>query len=110
LDSQILGIRIREARERLKMSQEELAAAVSKDQHAISQYENGKRKLAATDIPDFARILHVSVFYFYEDEATRNDLDEAMLLEFQHLPTPEIKRAIIESVRAISSALATPPK
>src|SRR5258708_33333599 len=99
LDPKILGVRIRLARERLGLSQDELAVAVHKDQRAISEYENGKRKLAVTDLPDFARVLDVSGLYFYEGEASRNDLDEALLLEFQHLPTAEMKLAIIDARR-----------
>lgn len=93
------------ARERLGLSQEELATAVGRDQRTISEYENGKRKLSATDLPDYAKVLDVSVLYFYEGEATRNDLDEALLLEFQHIPTAEMKQAIIETVRILSNAI-----
>ena len=108
LDPKLLGVRIRQARERLGLSQDELAAAVHKDQRAISEYENGKRKLSVTDLPDFAEVLEVSVLYFYEGAATRSDLDEALLLEFQHLPTTEMKQAIIETVRLIAGALRIP--
>ena len=40
VDARTFGARIREARERLRLSQEELAEAVSKDQAAISEYES----------------------------------------------------------------------
>ncbi len=110
MDAKIIGRRIRKARERLGLSQDELAATVGRDQRTISEYENGKRKVSATDLPEFAKVLNVSVLYFYEEEATRNDLDEALLLEFQHLPTIEMKQAIIEAVRVISSALGSHPR
>ena len=48
MDATWLGFRIRQARERRGLSQEDLAAAVSKDQRAISEYEAGNRKLAVT--------------------------------------------------------------
>ena len=101
----LLGERLRKAREQAGFAQEELATLVGRDQRTISEYENGKRKISATDLADFADSLNVSVLYFYEEQATRNDLDEAMLLEFQHLPTTEMKKAIIETVRLISRAL-----
>ena len=104
MDAKLIGSRIRQAREDKGLSQEQLAAAVSRDQRTISEYENGKRKMPATDLPEFAKALGVSVLYFYEDEATHHDLDEVLLLEFQHVSSPEMKQAIIEVVRVLSRA------
>ena len=104
MDAKVLGSHIRLARERSGLSQEELAVAVARDQRTISEYENGKRKISAADLPEFAKALDVSVLFFYEGEATRYDLDEALLTEFQHVPTQEMKRAIIEVVRVLSQA------
>ena len=101
----VLGARIREARESLRMSQEELANLVHRDQRAISEYENGKRKLSATDLPMFASALNVPILYFYEDEVSLDDFDRAMLSELQRLPTSESKLAAIELVRVLSQAL-----
>ncbi len=98
----LLGQRIRSARERLKMSQEELAMLVSKDQRAISEYENGKRKLAATDLPSFARVLKVPVLYFYGGQLEGEALDETLLMEFHRLPTQRARQAAIELVRTLS--------
>jgi transcriptional regulator with XRE-family HTH domain len=104
----VLGARIREARESVRMSQEELASLVHKDQRAISEYENGKRKLSATDVPVFANALNVPILYFYEDEVSLDDFDRAMLAELQRLPTSETKLAAIELVRVLSRALQLP--
>jgi transcriptional regulator with XRE-family HTH domain len=105
LDTKLLGSRIREARERVGLSQEELAAAVSKDQGAISEYESGKRRLSATDLPALARALNVSLLYFYEGEVSGSDLDRAILHEFHQLPSTETKQAAIEIVRIFSDAM-----
>jgi transcriptional regulator with XRE-family HTH domain len=105
LDSKLLGNRIREARERLGISQEELASAVSKDQGAISEYESGKRRLSAVDLPTLAEALKVSLLYFYEGEATGHDLDRAVLDEFHQLPSLELKKAAIEIMRVFSNAI-----
>lgn len=43
-----IGNRIREARERLGISQRDLADAVGKDQGAIYEYGNGKQKTSHT--------------------------------------------------------------
>lgn len=99
------GQRIRQARERRGMSQEELAALVSRDQRAISEYEHGKRKVAASDLPTFARVLNVPILYFFDGELTVNDLDRAVIEEFQRLPSAEVKRYAVELVRLLGAAV-----
>jgi transcriptional regulator with XRE-family HTH domain len=100
-----LGRRIRRARERLGMPQEELAAAVERDQKAVSEYENGKRKLPATDIPTFASVLGVPVSYFFEGDVQVDDLDQVLLREFHTLPSREDKHVAIQAVRLISETI-----
>jgi transcriptional regulator with XRE-family HTH domain len=101
VDTKTLGGRIRDARERLALSQEDLAALVSKDQGAISEYESGKRRLSAHDLPAFAKALNVPLLYFFEGELRETDLDRLLLQEFSRLPTPEVKQAAIDIVRVL---------
>lgn len=103
MDSKQLGIRIREAREGMGMSQEDLAAAVGKDQGSISEYESGKRRLSAIDLPGFAKALRVSLLYFYEGAVHESDVDHLLLAEFRQLPTLEAKHAVIDVVRILTS-------
>src|SRR5258707_5650752 len=110
VDSKLLGAHIRQARERLGLSQEELAALVAKDQGSISEYESGKRKLSAIDLPIFARALNVSLLYFYEGEISGNDLDQAILDHFRQIPSIELKQAAIEIVRVFSDAVRLNPQ
>lgn len=105
VNPKLLGARIRKARERLTMSQEELAVLVSRDQAAISAYENGRRKLSAVDLPVFARALHMPVLYFFEGEISADDLDRALLEEFRRLPTVEAKNAAVDVVRTLADAI-----
>jgi transcriptional regulator with XRE-family HTH domain len=102
LDSHILGARIRQAREQRGLSQEELASLVSRDQRAISEYENGKRKVAAVDLPNFAAVLNVPLLYFFEGEVALYDLDHIILGEFRQLPSNEAKEAAIEMIRILA--------
>lgn len=99
VDSKHLGLRIKQARERKGISQEDLAVAISKDQGAVSEYETGKRKLPAIDLPVLATILEVPLTYFFETELENPSLDEAMLNYFRRLPTPEDQQAAIDIVR-----------
>lgn len=105
VDTSTLGQRIRLARDKINMSQEDLASAVGKDQRAISEYENGKRKLAAADLPTFARVLEIPISYFYEGDVAENPLDQVMLQEFHELPTNEAKQAMIQVMRVFSDTL-----
>jgi transcriptional regulator with XRE-family HTH domain len=100
-----LGLRLREARERLRMSQEDLAAAVAKDQKAISEYENGRRKLAVTDLPTIATVLQVPISYFFDEDPSFPDLDTALLDYFHQLPSVEDKQALVDVMRILSGVI-----
>jgi transcriptional regulator with XRE-family HTH domain len=105
LDAVAFGKRIREAREQGGLSQDELAARIGKDQRAVSEYELGKRRVSALDLPAIARELGVTVAYFYESAHT-DDLDSVLLTEFHRLPNASAKQAAIGIVRAFSDSLA----
>lgn len=100
MDLEAFGQRLRQARERVGISQEELARLMGKDQTAISEYERGKRKVTITDLPTLANILKVSIGYFFEGELTADDYDRALLREFHHLPD-DTKLDAIEVVRLL---------
>ena len=86
MDLKEFGKRLREARESMGYTQEDLAQLIGKDQTAISEYERGIRKVTITDLPTLANLLNVSINYFFEGELTTDDLDRAMLREFNQLP------------------------
>ena len=99
LDPEILGKRIRQARENIGLSQEDLAHEVGRDQRAISEYENGKRRILVTELPVLARILQVPVIYFFEGEGVLDDLDSLVLAEFHRLTDLDDKSAALELIR-----------
>jgi transcriptional regulator with XRE-family HTH domain len=105
LDAVWLGQRIRQARERRQMSQEDLAVAISKDQRAIYEYEIGKRKLAVIDLPLIATVLEVPLMYFFEEDISLQDLDAALLNHFHVLPNPETRQAAIDILRIYSESI-----
>ncbi len=96
-----LGQRIRTARERIGLSQEVLAEVVKRDQKAISEYENGKRKLPAIELPIYAYALGVPVSYFFDDDFGMDDLDQLLLQEFHLLVSQDDKEAAIRALRLI---------
>jgi repressor LexA len=61
------GQRIKAARERLGLTQKELAVQINRSQDTIWSYEAGTLKPRLDDIPQLARILDVPITYFFED-------------------------------------------
>ncbi len=104
LDARLLGRRIRRARERQGLSQEQFAALISRDQRAVSEYEHGKRRISVTELPNFARALNVPLLYFFEDDLAETDLDRELLDEFRRLPDERSKKSAIGIVRIFSDA------
>lgn len=102
VDSKIFGSRIRQARDRLRMSQDDLAEALGKDQRAISEYENGKRRVAAVDLAEFARVLQVPILFFFKDDWGGDTLEEAVLIEFHRLPSAFDKQSAIQILRVLA--------
>lgn len=105
LDNTLLGERIRIARERKELSQEEFAVRIERDQRAVSLYERGKRRIAASDLPLLASVLDVPLMYFYEGERVLDDIDEAMHDELRQLPNSDAKRTALELVRVFRTGL-----
>ncbi|MBZ0285027.1 MAG: helix-turn-helix domain-containing protein [Anaerolineae bacterium] len=105
MDKDLFGERIRIAREAKGLSQEEFAARISRDQRAVSLYERGKRRIAATDLPLLAQVLDVPLMYFYEGETILDDVDAAMQHELRHLPNLDAKRTALELVRVFRDGL-----
>ena len=101
MDAKQLGQRIREAREAKGLSQEQLAELISRNQHSVSEYESGKRRIYANDLPSIAHVLGVSVIYFFQDVMSEDDLDTVLLDEFHQLDR-EARQTLIEMARLLS--------
>jgi transcriptional regulator with XRE-family HTH domain len=65
-----IGLRIRQARQRLEMTQEKLAEQLDVNRLTIVGYESGYRTPHATDLPRLAAVLRVSIDYFFKEENT----------------------------------------
>lgn len=107
LDAKELGLRIKRARENMGLSQEKLAAKVELEQSVISEIENGRRRLAAVELPIFAKILNVPIMYFFGGELTPTDLDTLLLQEFHRLPSDVLQKMAIDMMRLLSDNLET---
>ncbi len=65
---QTVGKRIRELRNKLGVSQEELAAMVELDRTYITSVESGKRNISIVNIEKLATALNVSLAEFFTFE------------------------------------------
>lgn len=74
-----LGQRIRQARENVSMSQDDVASRLEIPRSAISLIESGKRKIDSLELQSFSRLVGKSVLFFLEESAeaiASSDLDE----------------------------------
>ena len=62
-----MGARIRKRRIELEMTQENLGQLMDISRETISQYEIGKSRLDAADLPRLCTTLDVPLAYFYQD-------------------------------------------
>ena len=63
-----IGNRIRQARETLGLSQEELARLVGRSSTAISYFETGARRVKIEDLQRLAKVLNKPIDYFLQQE------------------------------------------
>lgn len=105
LNLEEFGERLRYARERKGLSQEALAHLLNKDQRAVSEYEMGKRRIYAVDIPVLAQALDMPILYFFGEDLNIHDLDGELLKHFHQLPTPKTKAVAVEYIRLLTETL-----
>lgn len=101
MDASYLGRKIREARERRGLSQEELASEMGLGQRAISELENGKRRLAVAEVPQLASTLDVPLLYFFRETDNGTLLDQMLLEQFHQLPSDQLQNMAIEMLRLL---------
>ncbi len=77
-----MGVRLREAREFLSLSQEAVADALRIPRASVSAIESGKRKVSSLELRDFARLYRRLLDSFYdrhEDSApAESEADHAL--------------------------------
>lgn len=84
---QAFGKRLKQSRENLGISQEELARLVGTNKGAISGYENGKTNPRQSIIVEFAKALNVSINWLITgyDNSIGNEFMDTINNNCQHL-------------------------
>ncbi|MFF8810519.1 helix-turn-helix domain-containing protein [Streptomyces omiyaensis] len=67
IDARMLGERIRDARKRVDMSQEDLGRAVNLERTVVNKIEGGVRRVTALELSDIAAALGVRMSTFFEE-------------------------------------------
>lgn len=62
-----IGLRIKELREKVNMTQKDLAYSADLDRSYIASIENGQRNVSVINIEKIAKALGVTVKEFFED-------------------------------------------
>ena len=100
-----MGMRIRECRIKMGMTQEELAEQICCKKSLISQYENDKVDIKGSVIVELAELLGTTTGYLLKGEM-RCDLDEnemEMLKLMKLLNNPILKKIALEQVKILSN-------
>lgn len=114
-----VGLRIRMRRKELGVSQERLAEAVGLTFQQIQKYERAANRVSASKLWELSRALNTSIGYFYEgltemadSELPRESMQDFLLTpeglelaaSFPRIPTPKLRRKVLELVRALVDA------
>lgn len=98
-----IGQRIREARERSKLTREELARKIGKTPDSISRYETGTRALNLTELPLLAKALHMPMEYFFSEDPKSSAIRTYRMAHYLVESEPEeIQRIMVEIVKFLT--------
>jgi transcriptional regulator with XRE-family HTH domain len=124
-----VGRRLRWRRRELKLSQERLAELLGVTFQQVQKYERGANRISAWRLFELARALDTSIDYFYagadavtaaiargmaeeapaQDFAGLIDADAVdLIIAFQSIPDPDLRRSILAMVRQSAAAFAEP--
>ena len=76
-----MGRRIRERRDKLKLTQEELGAKLGVSFQQVQKYEKGVNRVSAGRLQIIADTLGVDVTFFYDGNANAKDVESLLFLD-----------------------------
>lgn len=98
-----IGMRIRECRMKMGMTQEELAEALLTKKSTVSAYENDKIDIKISILKQIAALLGTTVAYLADDEKT--EIGEAVMqvaLLLQGMQNEELRKVAVEQVKLLT--------
>ena len=98
-----MGMRIRECRLALGMTQEELAEAIYTKKCTISAYETGKIDIKVSILRDIAKVLNTTAGYLIDGDEMGFDADVVQLaMMLQEMKNEDVKKVAIEQVKVLA--------
>jgi transcriptional regulator with XRE-family HTH domain len=100
LTPNLIGQRIRSAREERQMTQQDLADHLGKTAAAISELERGKvHQISAIDLYKLADLLRKPIEYFYGEDYSGSDVQD--LVALIRIMEPDIRELILPSISSM---------
>jgi transcriptional regulator with XRE-family HTH domain len=106
---QEIGLRVKERRMQLRLSQEALGKAVGVSFQQIQKYEKGKNRISHSTLLDLAKVLQVDISYFTPlpqlEDFNFNDINSELYLadRTNEYEANNLKKEVEELVRAFIS-------
>ncbi|MDF9408655.1 helix-turn-helix transcriptional regulator [Pelotomaculum isophthalicicum JI] len=73
MDNKAIGLRIREEREKLKLSRDEFAEIIELSEYYVGQLERGERQMSLPTLVNIANTLHISLDYLVLGKTEHNN-------------------------------------
>jgi transcriptional regulator with XRE-family HTH domain len=107
-----MGVRLREAREFLGLSQEAVAEALRIPRASISAIESGRRKVGSLELREFARIYKRPLDWFYGSDEEPIAEDETVTALFRATSNlkPEDKEQVLRFAEFLRGAGQAPAR
>jgi ribosome-binding protein aMBF1 (putative translation factor) len=100
-----IGARIREARERAGMSQEQLASAIGSEAATVSRYETARRAISLEIVEQIARALNITTMELVAGSPSvagrKLKVDERELLSTYRSMKPTYRRLALRLLREL---------
>lgn len=99
-----IGMRIKECRVKMGMTQEELAEILYTKKCTISAYETGKIDIKVSILKDIAKILNITAGYLLDGAEISFDTDVMQLaIMLQEMKSEELRKTALEQIKALVS-------
>ena len=97
-----IGMRIKECRVKMGMTQEKLAEALLTKKSTISAYENDKIDIKISILKQIAKELDTTIIYLVgeQDEDIRNEVMQ-MAMVLQQIQSKELRKVAIEQAKVL---------
>ena len=97
-----IGMRIRECRKKIGMSQEELANKMYMDKRTISAYENDNIDIKVSVLKNMAPYIGTTAGYLIDGESGELYTDMIQLTILLEGMSPELRKVALEQVKVLS--------